>query len=114
LPGSVEAKVISGGLVKCFWLLTFIGNISAKKISKSVHECQSYSKPKVGHFLRHGVYRFSLSALTLLVGWQEGHPVCKAEWWGTCMVICLQRGANDLHMIQLMPLPPPPHHLLLQ
>ena len=28
------------------------------------------------------------------------------------MVICLERGANDLHMVQLMPLPP--HHLLLQ
>jgi len=28
------------------------------------------------------------------------------------MVICLQRGANDLHMAELMPLPP--HHLLLQ
>jgi len=27
-------------------------------------------------------------------------------------VICLDRGANDLHMVQLMPLPP--HHLLLQ
>jgi len=25
------------------------------------------------------------------------------------MVICLERGANDLHMVQLMPLPP--HHL---
>jgi len=28
------------------------------------------------------------------------------------MVICLERGAIDLHMMQLMPLPP--HHLLLQ
>jgi len=28
------------------------------------------------------------------------------------MVICLERGANDLHMVQLMPLPP--RHLLLQ
>ena len=28
------------------------------------------------------------------------------------MVICLERGANDLRMVQLMPLPP--HHLLLQ
>ena len=28
------------------------------------------------------------------------------------MVICLERGANDLHMVQLMPLPP--GHLLLQ
>ena len=25
------------------------------------------------------------------------------------MVICLERGANDLHMVQLMPLPP--YHL---
>ena len=24
------------------------------------------------------------------------------------MVICLQQGANDLHMVQLMPLLPPP------
>ena len=28
------------------------------------------------------------------------------------MVICLERGANDLHMVQLMPWPP--RHLLLQ
>ena len=43
--------------------------------------------------------------LTLLVGWQEGHPACKkTEWWCAGMVICLERGA-DLHMAQLMPLP---------
>jgi len=30
------------------------------------------------------------------------------------MVICLQQGANDLHMVQLMPLPPyDPYHLLI-
>jgi len=47
----------------------------------------------------------AFSALTLLVGWQEGHPACKKqEWWGTGMVICLGRGAG-LHMAQLMPLP---------
>jgi len=45
------------------------------------------------------------SALTLLVGWQEGHPACKkTEWWDAGVVICLERGA-DLHMAQLMPLP---------
>jgi len=45
------------------------------------------------------------SALTLLVGRQEGHPACKTlEWWGAGMVICLERGA-DLHTAQLMPLP---------
>jgi len=30
----------------------------------------------------------------------------KIEWWGTGVVICLECGANDLHMVQLMPLPP--------
>jgi len=45
------------------------------------------------------------SALTLLVGWQEGHPACKkTECWVAGMVIYLERGA-DLHMAQLMLLP---------
>ena len=43
-------------------------------------------------------YAFAFSALTLLVGWQEGHPACKN------VVICLERGA-DLHMAQRIPLP---------
>ena len=47
----------------------------------------------------------AFSALTLLVGRQEGHPACKkTEWWGDGMVISLERGA-DLHMAQLKPLP---------
>jgi len=45
------------------------------------------------------------SALTLLLGWQEGHPACKkTEWWAADVVVCLERGA-DLHIAQLMPLP---------
>ena len=49
--------------------------------------------------------KIAFSALTLLVGRQEGHPACKkTEWWGTGVVICLERGA-DLHVVQLMPLP---------
>ena len=45
------------------------------------------------------------SALTLLVGRQEGHPACKKlEWWGAGMVICLEPDA-DLHTAQLIPLP---------
>ena len=43
----------------------------------------------------------SFSALTLLVGWQEG---IRFEWWGAGIVISLERGA-DLLMAQLMPLP---------
>jgi len=47
----------------------------------------------------------SFSALTLLVGRQEGHPACnKLERCGAGVVICLERGA-ELHMAQLMPLP---------
>jgi len=67
-----------------------------------------------GTFTAHPVQQYSFycrccgiafSALTLLVGWQEGHPVCKkTEWWDAGVVICLERGA-DLHLAQLMPLP---------
>ena len=50
--------------------------------------------------------RSAFSALTLLVGRQEGHPACKKTewWWGAGVVICLERGA-DLHIAKLMPLP---------
>jgi len=47
----------------------------------------------------------AFSALTLLVGWQQGHPACKkTEWWGDGAVMCLKRDA-DLYMVQLMLLP---------
>ena len=47
----------------------------------------------------------AFSALTLLVGRQEGHPACKNPSGGVlAWLICLERGA-DLHMAQLMPLP---------
>jgi len=42
---------------------------------------------------------YAFSALTVLVGRQEGHPVCKNWAVGCCL-----RGAV-LHMAQLMPLP---------
>ena len=48
---------------------------------------------------------YAFSALTLLVGWQEGHLACKkTEQWGAGVVICLHRDA-DLHKFQLMLLP---------
>jgi len=47
----------------------------------------------------------AVSALTLLVGRQEGHPACKkTERWVAGVIICLELCA-DLHMAQLMPLP---------
>ena len=55
---------------------------------------------------------YAFSALTLLVGYQEEHLACKKiEWWGAGEVICLEQGASDVLMVQLMLLPP--HHLLL-
>jgi len=50
LPDSAEAQVILGGTVKRLLIAYFIGNISAKKISKCIYVCQSYSKSKVGRF----------------------------------------------------------------
>jgi len=49
----------------------------------------------------------AISALTLLVGRQEGHPACKKLSGGVLAwlsVFCLERG-TDLHMAQLIPLP---------
>ena len=46
------------------------------------------------------------------LGRKKGIRPVKTEWWGTGVVICLERGPNDLHMAQLVSLPP--HHLLLQ
>jgi len=48
---------------------------------------------------------FNFSALTLLVGRQEGHPACKKLSGGVlAWLSVLERGA-DLHMAQLMLLP---------
>jgi len=56
------------------------------------------------YFVNSLLFPCAFSALTLLVGRQEGHPACKKQWCGTGVVVCLERGA-DLHMAQLMPLP---------
>jgi len=48
LPISTEAEVIWGGTVKRLLIAYIIVKISAKKISKCIHICQSYSKPEVG------------------------------------------------------------------
>jgi len=46
----------------------------------------------------------AFSALTLLVGWQEGHPACKKRVVG-CWHGYLSGARCDLHMAQLMLLP---------
>jgi len=60
-----------------------------------------------------GRYFFNLLYMSMYVpsvlwrcwlGGRKGIRPVKTEWWGTGLVICLERGA-DLHMAQLMPLP---------
>jgi len=52
----------------------------------------------------------AFSALTLLVGHQEEHlSAWPVENWVMRCWRCMEWGANNLRMVQLMP----PHHLLL-
>jgi len=48
------------------------------------------------------------------VGWASGRSsgLLKLSDGSAGVVICLEQGANDLHMVQLMPLPS--RHLLLK
>ena len=53
-------------------------------------ECEEVTFAVLIFFKRLFTY-FAFSALTLLVGRQEGHPACKkTEWWGSGVVICLE------------------------
>ena len=52
---------------------------------------------------------FAFSALTLLVGCREGHPAGKNPIDEVLAWYLLERSANSLHIVQLMPLPP--HHV---
>jgi len=58
------------------------------------------------------VYSFPSVLWHCWLGVRKSIRPLKTEWWGAGVVICLQWGANDLHMVQLIPLKP--HHLLLQ
>jgi len=49
-------------------------------------------------FLADCLQAFAFSALTLLLGWQEGHPATTPalhhpEWWSAGVVVCLEQGA---------------------
>jgi len=68
LPGSAEAQVTRGGIVNRILIAYFIDITSPQKMSKSVHASQSYSKPKVGRFLRHGVVVHYLADLQSVHG----------------------------------------------
>jgi len=56
-----------------------------------------------GYFCKLLAISNAFSALTLLVGRQEGHPACKKLSGGVLAWLTAEGGA-DLHMAQLMPL----------
>ena len=45
----------------------------------------------VSDIVRETFRSMAFSALTLLVGRQEGHPACKkTEWWDAVNIVCLE------------------------
>ena len=59
----------------------------------------------MSHFTHWHFSAMAFSALTLLVGRQEGHPACKKLSGGVLAWLSDLKGGADLHMAQLMPLP---------
>ena len=55
LPGSAEAQVIWGGIVKHLLIAYFIGNISAKKYQNPFMCIKVMARQTVGRFFRHSV-----------------------------------------------------------
>ena len=78
-------------------------------------ECRKGCNQKELHHILSHVFGDSEVPSVLWCCWlggRKGIQPVKTAWWVSGMDICLERGANDLHMVQLMPLPP--YHLLLQ
>jgi len=73
------------------------------KLTTKITECDFITR-----MLSEDVYWHYAVPSVLWRCWLSGRkgirPAKKTEWWGTGVVICLERGA-DLHMAQLMPLP---------
>ena len=74
----------------------------ASRNAYKIYKILISSADNKGQLLRYSIillwYGCAFSALTLLVGRQEGHSACKKfEWWGAGVVMCLERDA-DLHM----------------
>jgi len=86
-----------------YWTL-FSQNSGLK--TEAWETCLHLTDAKTKYLCRNWYVSFSFSALTLLVGGRKVIRPVKTKWWGTGVVICLEQGANDLHMFQLMPLPP--------
>jgi len=70
---------------------------TAEHDGSSAISCQAKNNIHAQDAIIRALLMFAFSALTLLVGRQEGHPACKKLSVGSGMVISLERGA-DLHI----------------
>ena len=55
---------------------------------------------------RHRIDKYLDTLIACWLGARKGIRPVKIEWWGVGVVIGLERGADCLHMVQLMPLHP--------
>ena len=92
---------------------SYVSSRTGHKCSEAALRTEKRERFVLWHFEDLDYCRAVLNlACTLLCWlWHEGHPSCR-NWVVRYWCVCLERGANYLHMVQLMPLPP--HHLLLQ
>jgi len=71
--------------------------------TEGVRTVSTFGKPEICNYVAH----FVPSVLWhCWLGVRKSIQPIKIEWCGTGVVICLECGANDFHMVQLMPLPP--------
>jgi len=104
-PENTMCQYITPILSLCLWLCAYSCYILYGLYCTIHDRCMGQIGRQTYIYRYLSVYIIAFSALTLLVGQQEGHPACKKlEWWGAGLITCLERGA-DLHIAQLMPLP---------
>ena len=115
LARSFNAPVMMSPVIKCFYNLVIkVQVVIVNHWSKVVKKQWQHRWPQkkrlhiflTGHYVTpKAFYHCILSLLwRCWLGGMKGIWPVKTEWWGTSVVICLERAANDLYMVQLMSL----------
>jgi len=92
--------------IKCLQCLPFSANISATLHLHNPAICRWQTLGSCNILVQFNTRLMSSVLWCCCLGGRKGIRTVKTEWWGTGMVICLKWGVNDLHMVQLMPMPP--------
>jgi len=84
--------------------------ITISKSFQSFQDCILDRLTRLQHSQSHILYMSLPSALShCWLGIRKSIQPVKNEWWGAAIVIYLEWDTKNLHMVQMMPLPP--HHL---